>query len=712
MPQVNGRSMASLLKILGGGLGVLATVRLTLPVGVGLLPILLSPTQSPAQVPSAPPHLRITVTSAADGAVQPDAGLTLREAIDLANGSLSVEALSAAEQQQVTLLSGQAYSEIRFNLPAAQTTIALVEPLPPLVSPGLVVDGTSQPGYGAVRSATPEIPTPAVTLKPADGAEVFRGLTITGNRVMVRGLSIYGFSASPRSTQTTPPADIFISNAPPPADASPLIPPLDFFAYEHPEQAPQDVVVELNWLGLPPEGGLPDQRSTFGVSVFNSVNATIRKNRIENHEGSGIITAVRSHLLKITDNVVLGNGVAGMPDAIRLEGDITDAEVTGNLLCGNDGSGIYLFKPEGSVRIQANDIRFNGRRLYRAAVYLMGSNHQVLDNVIGYQPGPGVAIAAYPQSERNLIRNNQFAALDGLSIDLNTQDNTSIQDYQVGDGPNPPRNSHFRRVETANGAINAPEFSSYTFTASGGKVMLTGKADPGTEVDIYDVTEDDGLYSPLKAPLMTVKASEDGYFEAEVEVGVGRWVSAIATDPQYGTSEPSPVVLAQADNQSPPVRTRPAYLAQCLVETPPTPPTPPAPEPLRLRVPRNIHFALDRSNLSAESRTILDQIAAVLLQYPFITVEMQGHTDPRASVAYNQALGERRARAARDYLRQKGIAPERLRIISYGESNRIATGSGRVDYARDRRVEFIFTDTRGLDIIFEDQERDLQIERP
>ena len=158
-----------------------------------------------------------------------------------------------------------------------------------------------------------------------------------------------------------------------------------------------------------------------------------------------------------------------------------------------------------------------------------------------------------------------------------------------------------------------------------------------------------------------------------------------------------------------PERQGPApYVAQCLTAPPADPPLPP--EPIRLRIQRNIHFALDRSNISPESAVILDGIAAVMLEYPFLTVELHGHTDPRASVAYNQALSERRALAARDYLVRQGIPAEQLRIVPFGESQRRTTGSSRVDYARDRRVEFVFADTRGLDIVFEDLETDLQIE--
>jgi outer membrane protein OmpA-like peptidoglycan-associated protein len=129
-----------------------------------------------------------------------------------------------------------------------------------------------------------------------------------------------------------------------------------------------------------------------------------------------------------------------------------------------------------------------------------------------------------------------------------------------------------------------------------------------------------------------------------------------------------------------------------------------------LRIPRRVHFALDRATISPESAALLDEIAAALREYPFLTVELVGHTDPRASDAYNQELGRRRALAVRNYLLDSGIAPERLTIRSAGEMQRRTTGSDRIDYARDRRVEFIFQDTRGLDIIFEEPEADLQIE--
>lgn len=652
----------------------------------------------------------VIVNSADDGEIRPDDGLTLREAIEVVNGTLPLTDLSSAERARVT---PAASPTINFSL-AGSTTIELVELLPPLMTPGTLVDGGSQPGYGPLSTTdtmvTP-VPTPVVALTPAAGAEVPRGLTITADDVTVRGLSLYGFSARHRSTQTTPPADILITHLPPPVDAGLPDPPgWQTLRPDEDSDAPVGVVIEDSWLGMSPSGQMPpeEQMSALGVFVFNGIDTVIQRNRIEFHEGSGIITGAQAMGMEVTENTMRTNGVAGIPDGIRLDGNIDGAEIHGNLMCGTDGSGVFMFKPQGSARIYGNDIRFNGRRFRRAAVYLMGSGHEVFSNVIQHQPGPGVAIASYPLSEGNIIRDNQFAALDGLSVDLGHNDESGIHDFQRTDGPNPPRNSAMRRRDTANGAINAPEFDSYTFPFSAGQTTLSGKADPGTAIDIYAVVDRKGYYGALNQYVASVTADETGSFSASVEVPEGTLLSAIATDDTYGTSEPSAITAAGTLGDGP---TSPALPSCEIAQDPPPEPEPELPpEPVILRIPRNIHFALDKSDISLESADIMDEIIAVLQEYPFITVELQGHTDPRASNAYNQALGERRALAARNYLLQQGVAAERMRIRSFGETQRVSSGTGRIDYARDRRTEFIFTDTRGLDIIYENLETDLQIE--
>ncbi len=692
--------------------------------------------------------LSVTVNSNQDGAIQADDALTLREAIAIVNGNLPLEQLSSVEK---SLVSSSSQSRISFQLPPGQTTIRLETVLPPLINPGLIVDGTSQPGYDASKSATAEIeiPIPVVEITSAADKEVFRGLTVAADNITVQGLSLYGFSSKHRDTASLPPGDIIVVDF-----KMSQIPPTPLKKGENSSpssllkkggnssppsqgglggsQPPRNVTIKNNWLGITSEEQVPNKISAFGVSVFNATGTNISRNLIANHEGSGIITGKLAENTQIQSNIIVGNGIAGVPDAIRLEGQIDNSQVTSNLICANDGSGVYLFKPEGSVQIQSNNIKYNGRRLRRAGVYLMGNNHQVANNQITNQPGSGVAITAYPDSKGNIVRDNSFANIEGLSIDLNYRNTASVRDFQRGDGPNPPRNSGNRRLDSANGAINAPEFLSSEFIIIDGKVNIDGKADPGSEIDIYKVIPSSKqqidlypAYSALGEVIGRVKADDKGRFKATfTDLQPGEMISAIATQPKYGTSEPAANsaiksvdsnqnAISQNQNfETPNCTTRPVAPPPVIPEPTPIPdPIPEPPKPIRLSVPRNIHFALDKDFISQKSGEVLDKIAEVLKQYPNIVIELQGHTDSRASNAYNQDLAKRRATNARNYLIKKGIASERMTIRSFGERKLRTEENNRVDYARNRRVEVLFFDVRGIDIEFENQEGDLQIEQ-
>jgi hypothetical protein len=491
----------------------------------------MMPERGQAQSSAADTRLQVTVNSAQDGPIQADDKLTLREAIALTNGTLVKDALSPQERAQVHMGSESA---IGFNLPADNTTIVLKEALPPLLASGVTIDGTSQPGYSEQPST--EGIKPMVAITPAPDVEIRQGLIVMADQVAIRGLSVYGFSQAHLGTAAALPADILITDRLPDQNAE--------GARKLP---PQDVSIEHNWLGISPQGTVPPVRSAFGVSIFNGDGTLIRNNRIADHDGSGVITSLNASKTLINGNWIEHNGQAGMPDAIRLEGNIDGVEIIANDIRDNDGSAIYLFKPDGSILIKENHIIDNGRRLQRAAIVLMGSGHQVLENEISGQSGPGVTVTAYPKSHRNIIANNRFAHLEGLSIDLTTYEATAPEDYRVGDGPNGLRNSVQRRKDTGNAAINAPQFLAPDFPLEDGLVKLDGKADPGSEVVLYRVEAEDLTqypnYATLTKPVMTVTADEHGHFSADVEgMAVGDRMSAIATHPQYGTSEPSAVV--------------------------------------------------------------------------------------------------------------------------------------------------------------------------
>ena len=481
------------------------------------------------------PNYRVIVNSNQDGIVQPDQNLTLREAIEIVNGTLPLTQLSEEEKSQIFPLNQDTPSQINFNLPSTNTTIRLVTLLPPLASPGLVVDGTTQPGYNPMVFTKEEIPipTPIVEITSAQEVEVLRGLTIVADGVTIRGLSLYGFTGKFNTTATIPPGDIFIDTNTSYQENREQQTEIPYSPFPK-THSPKNIVIEDNWIGVPSENPASEKTSGFGVSVFNSQGTAIRRNWIANHNGSGVITSVAAQNLQVEHNVISNNGNGGMPDAIRLEGNIDNSQISSNLIEDNGGSAVFLFKPEGAVMIENNQIKNNGTRFRRAAIYLMGKDHQVINNQISQQPGSGVVVAAYPQSDRNIIQNNRFSGLAGLSIDLISRDNTDTRDYQVGDGINPPRNSNQRRRDTGNGGINAPQFLSTDFPILNGKINIDGIADPGSQIDIYRVTGE----TDLSEQIATVTTDKKGKFSLSLSnLQPGERISAIATDPNYGTSE-------------------------------------------------------------------------------------------------------------------------------------------------------------------------------
>ena len=101
-----------------------------------------------------------------------------------------------------------------------------------------------------------------------------------------------------------------------------------------------------------------------------------------------------------------------------------------------------------------------------------------------------------------------------------------------------------------------------------------------------------------------------------------------------------------------------------------------------------IYFDLDRSELSMQARSTLDQKIPILRANPNLRIRVAGHADERGSDEYNQALGQRRAAAARRYLTSQGIAADRVEIVSFGESRPAAMGSDESAWSQNRRAEF------------------------
>lgn len=104
---------------------------------------------------------------------------------------------------------------------------------------------------------------------------------------------------------------------------------------------------------------------------------------------------------------------------------------------------------------------------------------------------------------------------------------------------------------------------------------------------------------------------------------------------------------------------------------------------------KTVNFAYDNSSLSAAAKKILSDNAAWMNANPNVNVQIEGHCDEKGSVEYNLALGERRARAVKDYLQSIGVNPSQMLTISYGEERLLSYGDTDSDHAKNRRANFL-----------------------
>ncbi|MDD5475210.1 MAG: peptidoglycan-associated lipoprotein Pal [Syntrophales bacterium] len=102
----------------------------------------------------------------------------------------------------------------------------------------------------------------------------------------------------------------------------------------------------------------------------------------------------------------------------------------------------------------------------------------------------------------------------------------------------------------------------------------------------------------------------------------------------------------------------------------------------------HIYFDFDKYNLKPEARAMLDKMGSWLLANRNFDVFIEGHCDERGTAEYNLALGERRAKAAMDYLVNLGVESNRLSMVSYGEERPIDPRSNEEAWAKNRRGQF------------------------
>jgi len=109
--------------------------------------------------------------------------------------------------------------------------------------------------------------------------------------------------------------------------------------------------------------------------------------------------------------------------------------------------------------------------------------------------------------------------------------------------------------------------------------------------------------------------------------------------------------------------------------------------PVQRETAPTVYFATNSPELNTETRDALDAWAERLTSDEHLVLQLEGHCDERGSTAYNQHLGQLRANAAKAYLVAKGITPQRLHAVSFGETRPAVQGHEETAWAQNRRVE-------------------------
>jgi outer membrane protein OmpA-like peptidoglycan-associated protein len=103
----------------------------------------------------------------------------------------------------------------------------------------------------------------------------------------------------------------------------------------------------------------------------------------------------------------------------------------------------------------------------------------------------------------------------------------------------------------------------------------------------------------------------------------------------------------------------------------------------------DVLFPVNSASLSDSSKLALDRVAGVLGDYRRTAIVVQGHTDSSGTEDHNQRLSERRAQAVQRYLLGKGLDPNRMVAVGYGETEPLAGNDSHEGRRRNRRVDIL-----------------------
>lgn len=163
-----------------------------------------------------------------------------------------------------------------------------------------------------------------------------------------------------------------------------------------------------------------------------------------------------------------------------------------------------------------------------------------------------------------------------------------------------------------------------------------------------------------------------------------------AKEPEIGTTSPAgPAASAPPPSGPPPAPPR----SETAVTQPPAPretTVTPTPQPTATQASplKDVYFDYDASTLTDEAKRVLNGDIAWLKANPRGQITLEGHCDERGTSEYNLGLGDRRAKAVREYLVAAGVDGRRIRTISYGKERPFVQGHDESAWRWNRRAHF------------------------
>jgi peptidoglycan-associated lipoprotein len=100
----------------------------------------------------------------------------------------------------------------------------------------------------------------------------------------------------------------------------------------------------------------------------------------------------------------------------------------------------------------------------------------------------------------------------------------------------------------------------------------------------------------------------------------------------------------------------------------------------------DILFDYDKYDVSATYKEMLRSVSSLMAKNSTARLSIEGHCDERGTNEYNLALGDRRAKAVKDYLVSLGVASGRIDVISYGEERPLCNDQTEACWTKNRRA--------------------------